>query len=227
MKKHFVTGLIILLPLALTLIVVSIIFNFLTTPFIGIIKRFMEEFNLFSHGFLFLSEEQVQTGIGKLFVFISLILFTIMLGALARWFFFHYLLKFWDDYILHRIPFISSIYKTSQDVIKTIFISKEKSFKQVVLAPFPNRETLSIGLVTCENLSGLPRKENEAIVAVFVPTTPNPTSGFLTVFNSKDLVYLDMSVEDAFKYVISCGVIAPPFKATTPAAAREKVERDD
>jgi len=76
---------------------------------------------------------------------------------------------------------------------------------------FPNPDAQSIGLVTCESFHGVPGREEEYSV-IFVPTTPNPTSGFLILANKRDLMPLDMSVEDAFKYVISCGMIMTPFK---------------
>lgn len=214
MKKYFITGLVILLPLALTLAIISFIFNFLTAPFVGIVRHIFNYFGFVESGFLFFSAEQVQILLSKLLILLLLLLFTLSLGAIARWFFIHALIKLWD-YVFHRIPFVSSIYKTCQEVINTIFTSKTKSFKQVVLVPFPSAEMQSIGLVTNEELKGL-SSSKEVYTAVFVPTTPNPTSGFLVFFKKSDLVYLDMSVENAFKYVISCGVIASPFTPIVP-----------
>lgn len=219
MKRYFLTGLAILLPLALTLLIISFIFNFLTEPFVGFVRDILEYFGLLEAKFLFLSPVQLQTLVSKIIILALLFFFTVTLGLLARWIFFRFLLKWWDS-LIHRIPFVSSIYKTSQDVIKTVFESKTKSFKQVVLVPFPSQESRSVGLVTGENLSGLPQSEKENIVAVFVPTTPNPTSGFLMMFNAKELVYLDMKVEEALKYIISCGVIMTSFKTISPEVAR-------
>jgi uncharacterized membrane protein len=218
MRKYFIPGLVILLPLALTLAIVIFIFNFLTNPFVGLVQGVLNYFGLLNTPFLFLSPAQFQIAVSKLIILLVLFFFTVFLGALGRWFFVHYIIKFWD-YCLHRIPFVRTIYKTSQDVIKTIFAGKSKSFKQVVLVPFPNMNTLSIGLVTREHLAGLPQSSTENMVAVFVPTTPNPTSGFLMIFNENDLTYLDMSVEDALKYVISCGVILNPFRTITKEEA--------
>lgn len=218
MKKYFVPGLVILLPLALTFAILIFIFNFLTNPFVGLVQGVLNYFGLLNTPFLFLTPEQFQIAVSKLIILVILFFFTVFLGAVGRWFFVHYFIKFWD-YCLHRIPFVSSIYKMCQDVIQTIFGGKTKSFKQVVLVPFPNDKTLSIGLVTRERLEGLPQSENGNMVAVFVPTTPNPTSGFLMIFNEQDLIYLDMSVEDALKYVISCGVILNPFKTMTKEEA--------
>jgi len=209
MKKYFITGLIILLPVALTLAIVLFIFNLLTEPFVGIVRNILAHYNLFQSGFLFLSTDQIQQYFSKLIILMLLFFLTVGLGFLARWFFVHYFIRMWE-YVLHRIPFIRSVYKTSQDVIKTIFTTETNSFKQVVLVPFPSSETWAIGLVTKENLPPV-GKSQKPLIAVFVPTTPNPTSGFLMLFKEDDLVFLDMKVEDALKYVISCGVIVSPF----------------
>lgn len=211
MKKYFVTGLAILLPVALTIAIVVFIFNLLTGPFLGLVTTVFERYQLFKQGFLFLNASEIQNLIAKLLILISLFLICVGLGFIARWFFFHTILKF-AEYIVQRIPLVRSIYNTCQDVIKTIFASKTNSFKQVVLVKFPHSHAYSIGLITRENIPGLEGTSFENAVSVFVPTTPNPTSGFLVMYKPEDLIYLNMKVEDAFKYIISCGVISPIFQ---------------
>lgn len=212
MKKYFITGLVILLPLALTIIIVIFMINLLTNPFIGAVQSILVHYGLIDHGFLFLNAQQVQYAVSQILILCSLFFATVFLGFIARWFIIHYLIKAWD-YTLYRIPFIRSVYKTSQDVIHTILKSDTKSFKQVVLVPFPSEESHSIGLITREYIPGLPTKDGKDYVAVFVPTTPNPTSGYLILFERNDLTYIDMRVEEALKYIISCGVILnEPFK---------------
>jgi uncharacterized membrane protein len=103
--------------------------------------------------------------------------------------------------VLHKIPVISSVYKTSQELIQTILKTDNRAFKQVVLVPFPNPECWSIGLVTREG----PAAPN--LVPVFVPTTPNPTSGYLIMYDRSKVVPIEMSIEEAFRYIISCGVL--------------------
>lgn len=220
MKRYFITGLVILLPVALTLAIVAFIFNLLTEPFVGIVKAILVYFNVLKDGFLLLSADQIQKYISQLIILLLLFFFTVGLGWLARWFFFHYIIRLWES-LLHRIPFIRSVYKVSQDVIKTLFASKSRSFKQVVMVPFPNHETLSIGLVTHEDLPPI-HDDLSPLVAVFVPTTPNPTSGFLMMFKQKDLIYLDMKVEEALKFIISCGVISTPIKKISKEEAQKQ-----
>ena len=154
MRKYFITGLVILLPLALTLAIVVFIFNFLTVPFLGIVKAVFDRYHLFAEGFLFLSADQIQTLFAQILILGSLFLIVIGLGFIASWFFFHSLLRF-AEYIVKRIPLVRAIYKTCQDMINTIFTADRKSFKQVVLVPFPNHDCYSIGLITREEIAGL------------------------------------------------------------------------
>lgn len=214
MKKYFITGLVILLPLALTIAIVVFFFNLLTAPFLGIVKAFFSHYNLMEKSFTFLNSDQLQNLVAQLLILASLFCIAMFLGFIARWFFFKTLIKF-AEYLVKRIPLVNTIYQTCQEVIKTLFSSKTKSFKKVVLARFPNPDTFSIGLITQEGIPSLANTSHRDAVAVFIPTTPNPTSGFMIMINPNDLIYLDMKVEDAFKYIISCGVITPSFKTFT------------
>ena len=217
MKKSFITGIVILLPLALTVLIVVFLINLLTDPFVDIVHSALRYYGLLNQGFLFLSARQVQMVASQALILLSLFIMTVFIGVIARWFFINYLIKMWDA-LLHRIPFIRSVYKTCQDVINTILTSDTKSFKQAVIVPFPTPDSHSIGLVTREHFEGIPTREGEKFVAVFVPTTPNPTSGYLILYDEKELTYLDIRVEDALKYIISCGVILnKPFQMMAPS----------
>lgn len=210
MKKYLITGMIILLPLALTVFIVKFFFNLLTDPFVDAVKGVLNYFGIFNTGFWFISSEEIQLLVSKLLIFIFLFAFTVLLGYLTSWFLIRYLLKMWD-FILHRIPIVRTIYKGCQDVINTIFSSNNQSFKQVVMVPFPHPDVYSIGFVTRDDLSPINDPNGSPLCAVFVPTTPNPTSGFLITLEKKNLVFLDMKVEEAFKCIISCGVIPQDF----------------
>jgi uncharacterized membrane protein len=207
MKKYFITGLVLLLPLTLTIIIVLFVFNLLTEPFVGLVSNFLRHYGLFSHGIL--GNDETIIVFSRILILILLFFFTVFLGILGRLVFMHYFIRGWES-LVGRIPLVRSIYKTSQDVIQTLFTNTNRSFKQVVLVRFPNAETLSVGLVTRDVIEGLPPALGN-LIAVFVPTTPNPTSGFLMLFKREDVIYLDMPVEDALKYILSCGVVAAPF----------------
>jgi len=215
MKKHFITGLVILLPLVVTIAVILFLINFLTEPFIGIVSAVLNKFHIINKGFLFLTPEQVLRYSSKLIILILLFLITVALGVIARWFFINIFFRI-GDMILHRIPIVNTVYKTTQDIIKTLFVSDKKSFKQVVLVPFPRPDVYVLGLIARDSPDACCKAAEEELVSVLVPTTPNPTTGFLLMFKRSDLVPVDMKPEDAIKYIVSCGVIVPQNK-TSPA----------
>lgn len=209
-KKYFITGLVILLPLTLTLLIIAFIFNLLTGPFLGMVETIFVNNGFFNQGLLFLSAQDVQNLVAKTLILVCLFLFVVGLGILGRWFLFNALIDY-TEHLLKKIPLVRSIYKVCRDVIHTLFTSKNNSFKQVVLTKFPHSGAYTLGFVTCDELVGFEKYLPSKCVAVFIPTTPNPTSGFLMMFEREELIYLDMKVEEAFKYVISCGMIAPEF----------------
>jgi len=208
MKKYFITGLVILLPLAVTVAIVVFIVNFLTKPFVGIVSHFLHNLSLLNEGFLFMSPHQVVLYGSKLLILICLFLFTLLLGMFARWFFFRSLLNL-SDRILERIPLINKVYKTTQEIIKTIFVTDKNSFKQVVMAPFPKKGTYVMGLISRESPKICSEKTGENMFSVLIPTTPNPTTGFLLIYKKSELIFLDLKPEQAIKYIVSCGVITP------------------
>ncbi|HRW58150.1 MAG TPA: DUF502 domain-containing protein [Chlamydiales bacterium] len=208
MKKYFLTGLVIFLPLTLTIAIIVFIVNFLTKPFIGIVSNVLATTQIQHWGMGLFSREQMIRYTSQIIILIGLFILIIAIGYIAKWFLVKTLLKT-SDKILHKIPIINKVYKTSQEIINSFFLTNQNSFKQVVLVPFPSIETYSIGLVSRESPQTCKETLNQDLISVFIPTTPNPTSGFLLMFDRKDLIYLDMKTEDAIKYVVSCGVIQP------------------
>lgn len=209
MKKYFITGLAILLPLTVTIAIIVFIVNFLTKPFMGIVTKFLSHTKFGEISFYFLSPEQVIRYGSQIIILIGLFLITLLIGYITRWFFIKSLINL-SDKILHKIPIVNKVYKTTQEIIKTLFITDKDSFKQVVLAPFPSEETYSIGLVSRKSPKACSDAKEADLISVFIPTTPNPTSGFLLMFRREDLIFLDIKTEDAIKYIVSCGVIVPP-----------------
>lgn len=195
MKKYFATGLVILLPIALTFWIVSFIISVLTDPFLGLSEIMLTTVGVHSH--------EVLVYGGKLLALIFLLALIVGIGAIGRYFFFKYLIII-SDAILHRIPLISAVYKTSQEFIQTLFNTSNQSFKQVVLVPYPHANAWTIGLITRDDF------EIDGKVAVFVPTTPNPTSGFLLMYHREQLTMLDMKAEEALRYILSCGMLLSP-----------------
>jgi uncharacterized membrane protein len=217
MKKHFITGLVILLPLVITIAVVTFLVNFLTKPFMGVVSTIFTKLNIINHGFLFLSPEQLLSYGSKLIILVFIFLFTVALGIIARWFLINTLFRLGDK-ILHRIPIVNTVYKTTQDIIKTLFVSDKNTFKQVVMVPFPRADVFVIGLIARDSPKICSQAAGNDLVSVFVPTTPNPTTGFLLMFKHSDLILIDMKPEDAIKYIVSCGVIIPESPVPIPTA---------
>lgn len=204
MKKYFLTGLVTLLPLAVTLWIVLLVVNFLTKPFMGAVKKL-----LFSSPSLsaYTPEPIVRT-ITEILVLIGLFLFTLFLGFVARRIFFNQILRLGDK-LLHKIPLVNKVYKTSKDIISSFFNTSKQSFKQVVMIPFPKKGSYCLGLITSDAPTTCNNAAKEEMITVFIPTTPNPTSGYLLLTKKADLIFLKMKSEDAIKYVVSCAVIQP------------------
>ncbi len=200
MKKYVMTGLVMLLPLAITLWIIGTIIDLLTGPFTGITEKILSSTGLQQTPLLFLTPSQTFLVVEKLLILIFLFFFILTIGAVGKHFIVSYFLRFGDT-LLQKIPVINSVYKTSQELINAIFTSDQKAFKQVVLVPFPNESCLTIALVTKQE--GI----DPSLVPVYVPTTPNPTSGYLIMYDKNKVIPVDMSVEEALRYVLSCGAL--------------------
>jgi uncharacterized membrane protein len=184
--------------LALTFWIVSFVIGILTDPFQGLAEFILTTFGVHS--------KEVLTYGSKLLALLFFFTLIIGIGAIGRYFLFKYLIRL-SDAILHRIPLINTVYKTSQEFIQTVFAPSNQSFKQVVLAPFPHSDSLAIGLITRDDV------EIEGRIAVFIPTTPNPTSGFLVMYRKDQLTFLEMKTDEALRYILSCGILPPSGEA--------------
>ncbi len=204
MKKYFLTGLVTLLPVAITIWVFTFIVHLLTKPFMGIMIALLK---LLPHYGPLTSEQGIRT-ISEILILCFLFFFTFFLGLIARRFFFHGLIKFGDK-ILDRIPLVNKVYNTSKEIIQSLFADKGQALKQVVLFPFPNKDSYCIGLITSPSPQTCSDATKNDLLSVFIPTTPNPTTGFLVMIAKEELIYLEMTSEDAIKYVVSCAVIQP------------------
>jgi uncharacterized membrane protein len=146
--------------------------------------------------------------IAQIMILIALFLFILLLGAFARWFLVQALIKL-GDIILHKIPIVNKVYKTTKELIKILFSPDKITFKQVVMLHFPDQESYCLGLVSRESPELCVEQDCSEMVSIFLPTTPNPMTGFMTISPKKDLIYLDMTSEEAIKYIVSCGAVQP------------------
>jgi uncharacterized membrane protein len=140
---------------------------------------------------------------------IVLLIFITLIGALTAGIVGRMVINLGEQ-ILARMPVIRNVYSAVKQILETVFKNQSKAFRQAVLLEYPRRGLWTIGFITGTTEGEVQNLILEEVVNVYVPTTPNPTSGFLLYVPRKDIVLLDMSVEDAIKMVISIGIVAPP-----------------
>lgn len=201
MKKHFVTGLATLLPLLLTTIIVLWVVGFLTKPFMGLVEPLLQHFDL-DKPIGFLNAREVLLYTSRFFVLIFLFVVTLLIGLLMEWYVLHRLIAL-GDWIIHRIPFVGKVYKSSQEVITRVLNKEATNFKKVVLVPFPHQKSKALAFIT--NDAAI----KEGTVTVFLPGVPNPLMGFLLSFPQAQVIETDIAVDEALRFMVSCGALAP------------------
>lgn len=206
LKKYLITGILVWLPIAVTIWVINYVIS-ATDILIRLIPKQWQPINYIGFDI---------PGLG--FILAMLVFF--ITGIFAANVLGKKVLELWDA-ILGRIPVVKSIYSSVKKVSESLLSDNSRSFKTPVLVPFPQANIWTIAFVS----GTLPKKiaeklpEKEAIYqAVYVPTTPNPTGGYYIMVKQEDIIELDMSVDEALKYVISLGMVVPdelPIKKTT------------
>lgn len=189
MKKYLITGVLIWVPLLITFLLVRSILNFSDYALLLIPQAYRPDVLLGFH----------IPGLGLLVIIFSLF----MTGVLFRNMLGDYLVKLFEI-VLAKIPFVSSVHNGVRQALKVIFTTN-KSFQDVVLVEYPRRDCWSVAFVTNrQSAHGVFKGDT---LTLFVPTTPNPTSGYVFVVEEKDVRYLDMTVDEAVKFIISLGTI--------------------
>jgi uncharacterized membrane protein len=194
LKKYFITGLLVWVPLGITLWVLRLLVTSMDQTLLLLPERFQTE-NLFGVHI---------PGMGVLLSL--LILFAT--GLITANFIGQRLLQFWES-LLGRIPVVKSIYNSVKQVSDTLFSSNGHAFRQALLVQYPREGSWTIAFLTGRPGGDVVNHLEGDYVSVYVPTTPNPTSGFFLMMPQKDVIVLDMSVDEALKYIISMGVVAP------------------
>ncbi|MBF8263286.1 MAG: hypothetical protein HW387_951 [Parachlamydiales bacterium] len=206
MKKYLFTGMIILLPVALTIWIVVFLFDFFTTPFVHIVEKLLVQFEMALSVSI---PHVVNIFISRLISLILLCIFTLVLGVVARWIFIRNMIRATHS-VMAKIPFIKTVFKVSRDVFSAIFSQDgKKAFQRPVMIPFPDYPNHSLGFVVGNVPHECQEKVNVPLKAIFSPTAPHPISGFLFLVEEKDVYSLDMTNEDTVKFLVSCGMIVP------------------
>jgi uncharacterized membrane protein len=190
LRNYFITGMVVLVPIGITL--------YLTKFFISISSKLIPaEINPNSYLPILIPGLEIVLSV----IFITLI------GYLSLSFIGKKILQLFNN-LLKKIPILRTIYSAIGQMAET-FAPKRKSKKSVVLIEYPRKGSWAVGFATKDNKGEISKKTNQSLVNVFVPTTPNPTSGFLLMFPKEEIIYLDMSFEEASKFIVSAGTSDP------------------
>ncbi len=206
-RNAFVTGLLLLAPLAVTWVVFSWLVGQVGGGFRPVFFFFVPEQLLAQPGL---------DVVWNLLATLVVILLVTLLGYISRYVFSHFFGQV-AERIIQSVPGVSTVYNTVKQIVETFGSQSRNVFSKVVLVEFPRKGVWSLGFLT-NKAQGEPQARTSAEVwSVFVPTTPNPTSGYLVLFPKEDIIELDMSVGDGMKMIISGGAVTPPWP--TPATA--------
>ena len=227
LKKNFYTGLLMILPVVITYYIFNWLFNLAfriinNTIIIKILKKLVE-FTFGEKADAFYIQMSVYIA-AFLIIFLSITI----LGYMTKVVFFSKIIKRAMD-VLERIPIIKTVYSTSKQIIGIVYSDNGESvYKKVVAVEFPRKGLYAIGFLTADKNTAL--KEilpDRDIVNVFVPTAPNPTSGFLLCIPKEEVYYLNMSVELAFKLIVSGGYITEDVVKHNEQKAEQKTEENN
>jgi len=196
LRAYFLTGVIVTAPISITIFLVWQFLTFLDTQVEALLPARYNPENYLPFSL---------PGVGLLVVLGFLTLVGMMTANLAG----RTLVRM-GERLLSRMPVVRSVYGTLKQIFETVLAQSSRSFREVVLVEYPRRGIGAIGFVTGPTRGEVQDKADEELVNVFLPTTPNPTSGFLLFVPRKDLIPLDMSIEEGIKLVISGGIVAPP-----------------
>ena len=187
LRNYFITGIVVLVPIGITL--------YLTKFFISVSSKLIP-YNLNPNNYL-------PFAIPGLEILLS-VLFITLIGGISLSFIGKRILKFVND-LFKRIPILRTIYSAIGQMTESLAPNKRNNKKSVVLIQYPRKGSWAVGFATKENKGEISKKTNSDLINVFVPTTPNPTSGFLLMFPKDEIIYLDMSFEEASKFIVSAG----------------------
>ncbi len=197
LKNYFLTGLLVILPISITVYVIWVLIRGMDAILKYIPAKYLPETYLQIH----------IPGLGLILV----VILVFVVGILTRNFIGRKIVHLGEN-IVDRIPLVRVLYTGVKQLLEPLFLQKTNAFKRVALIEYPRRGVHVIGFVTGESKGEVQNKTSKDMMNVFVPTTPNPTSGFYILIPEDEVVYLNMSVEDAFKLIISGGIVSPPEK---------------
>lgn len=207
LRGYFIAGVLVTAPIGITAALAWWFIDYVDQRIVPLIPSHYNPDTYLSEYF---GAEVGVPGLGLVILVVTITLIgALTAGLLGRW------IVGFGEKILHRMPIIRSLYKTTKQIIETVFKDQGAAFRQAVLIEYPRRDAWTIAFITADAQGELVDKLGQDYVGVYVPTTPNPTSGFLLWVPKADVKVLDMTVEEAVKYFISVGIV-PPGEEGTP-----------
>lgn len=200
LRRYIIAGLLIWLPLGVTLLVFKLL--------VGLVEELINLVPVQYHPEMLLGITIPYFDV--ILTIIAMLAITVLTGLIVTNFFGRKLVKIWES-ILGRIPVVRSIYQSAKQIAETVFSSTGKSFRKVLLIEYPRKGLYTLAFQTGSSAGEVQAKTGEKVTTVFVPTTPNPTSGFIILVPTKDVIELDMNVDAALKMVISLGMVEPKW----------------
>jgi len=192
-----VAGLLVWIPLGVTIFILRVLIGLMDNSLLLIPEKYRPE-------------EWLGVAIPGLGIILTLAV-VLVTGLLAANFVGRSLVGFWES-MLNRIPIVRTVYSGAKNFAEIVFSDSNESFKKVLLIEYPRKGIYSLAFQTATNLGEVQGRTGEDVVCTFVPTTPNPTSGYIIIIPKKDIIELDMEIDEAFKMIVSLGVVVPTWK---------------
>lgn len=202
LKKSFLTGLILLLPIGITVLLVNFMLDYIGEPASRVLFYWLD---------IGVRSKLLASVLLNLVSTIFVLIMITAIGLLSRYFFGRVLFRL-TERVISRVPLVNGIYKSLKQIINTFGKSNMAAFSKTVLVPYPHPGTYAIGFLTSDAVGEVQDRTGKHVMNVFVPTTPNPTSGFLLMVPQEDIVELNMGVGDGIKMIISGGIVVPPYE---------------
>ncbi len=197
LRRYIIAGILVWLPSGVTIFLVRILIGLLDRTLVLIPQKYQPEELL---GFAI-------PGLGILLTIVILL----VTGVLAANIVGRSMVGLWES-LLERIPVVRSVYSAAKNFAEMVFSDSSQSFKKVLLIEYPRKGLYSLAFQTSSELGEVQGRTGEKVICTFVPTTPNPTSGFIIIVPRKDVIELDMEVDEALKMIISLGVVIPNWR---------------
>lgn len=211
LRDNFLAGMVVILPIAVTVFIIRFLVISLNNVMLDPLALRLRPYML---------QEQQRLFFAKVVVFTAAILIIILIGLMTRVIILRRTFSFFER-LLYKLPMVNKVYGALKEISSALFVNKKDSFKKVVITEYPRKGIYTLGFITSEAKGTLQDAAgNPDLISVYIPTAPNPTSGLFVLVSKNDIKPVNLSVEEAFKVVISAGAITPASRAGNIAGAR-------